>query len=492
MWSRLGATVATIIALSAGTSARGDDLLNKLDAASKLAADGKCDLSAWRALVSDKKFHTLPGQMRSLSLTLLAVCGEEKPTDLLRRATQISDAPSFAWVTRFADAASRNDDEDALRSLERAADLAQDAPLGIDDDAAVFKTERRLRVAPAAHRRFFAALDRGRWTPTYVFETPQWLWLRYVNLLLADGDLAGARRIAARLTRPEILQRMRLDKRYDALLAADPGHFDVRYAALATLASDQALLAANPNDGGGIDIVARDLRILGRAADVLPMVDAALAQPGPLLKRETDYRTWMLNDRADALYDLGDFEGSVEFLKKAAAPGPGGAVTVSQAINLAGVLNAVGRPDEAVSTLAPFDTPEAKAATSPYGLMWVAAERACAYYALNQVDKAEASRAFTRDHATDNQGAVIKAGVCANDLDYVAATFIQRLETADGRAEALFQLSDFRMAKLTQVDVVMAARMQTLKARPDVRAAVSKAGRTETIDLIGAAMIDLY
>lgn len=265
----------------------------------------------------------------------LAMCGEDDEVQLLRKATAEPEAPSFAWSVRFISSVSNGDQNDALTALEGAADRVGDGTFNIYSDKAVTRFSTKLQKDPTANRRFLMALDRADWRPASAFEASDWLWLDLVTILVAEGDLENAKRVALRIRQPHVLQRMRLDKRYDALVAAKPDHYDVTFAALAELEADSKALAENPTDGLGIDLVTHDLRALGRAQEALAIADAALAHPGPLENDGVDYRNWVVNARADALTNLGDFDGAVEALKAAAALKERGGDNVSQTINLA-------------------------------------------------------------------------------------------------------------------------------------------------------------
>ncbi|MCR5879095.1 hypothetical protein [Phenylobacterium sp. J367] len=160
---------------------------------------------------------------------------------------------------------------------------------------------------------------------------------------------------------------------------------------------------------------------------------------------------------------------------------------VSQNINLAGILNAAARHDDALATLEAMGP---KPNLSDYGHMWLAAERVCAHYGRKQPQAGAEALKFTADHASDNETARAKALLCAGDADALAARYIVRLKSADDRDSALFELSRFRRAAHTPFDDAISRTFDQVRERADVKAAVAQVGQTGTFPIWGGALID--
>ena len=66
--------------------------------------------------------------------------------------------------------------------------------------------------------------------------------------------------------------------------------------------------------------------------------------------------------------------------------------------------------------------------------------------------------------------------LCLGDMDGAAAAFIRRLEDPDRRADALLQLSDYDDPPVKRPPHPVHSRLEALKSREDVKAAIEKAG----------------
>ena len=190
---------------------------------------------------------------------------------------------------------------------------------------------------------------------------------------------------------------------------------------------------------------------------------------------------WVLNARADTLYDLDRNDEARVAFRLAIETGEDGARNVSQAINFASRLVGEGRPLEALDALSEVGN------ASPYGDMWVAAERACASEQLGDRAVRDTALAFLREHEEDNPSARIRGFICMNDLDGAAATIIHRLQDPDDRTEALVALQRYRERAHagTPQSRLIQQRYDAVRDRPDVQAAIAAVGRIEDVPLYG-------
>jgi hypothetical protein len=485
--------VAAFVALGLGASAPAADPLEafgqRLQAAVTRIQAGKCEPQTWRSLQADPEFPKAPSTMRSIIYVGLAACvGGPETHDWIRKATDEKDVLPSAWGLRFADDVDRKDTADALHALEASAEQAGWTHVETYTDRALFGFWRNLRTEPEAKRRLLTLLDRVRWKPSEPVGDASAIWSDLALSLAQEGKAAEAAHVAERITLPSVLFSMRLDKRLDPVVQANPQAFDVEYAAFATLQQHQRAYALAPEHDELAYEIIQDLRLLNRLDEALAVADATLAKKDVKDNEGRDYRHWIEDRRAMVLNDLGRFDEALALERHAAERQEGGSPNVSNRINLAGFLNGVGRHDEALATLAPFDKPGLSA--SIYGEMWVNTERACAAAALGRDNIKAKALAFTAAHAADNRAARIKATLCANDLTGARQAFVDWLADPEARGEALLQLSEFAPVKMPPYDAEIARRFAAVRKDPALLDAIAKVGRTETSKLSGSTWID--
>lgn len=486
----LGCLMAVACVMEA--AAAEPDLTKEFAVIGKALTEGRCDVPRIRKFLDRADFQNLTGTARSLAYSALGVCDRSGLHEAVLKATAEPDAASLAWSLRFLDAAERKDMPDALRSIRAAVDRKSDGTLTFFSDDLVYQVARELRDDATGFRAYAAELDRADWKTSDPHYRGDFVWARYAGLLADAGDRTHAWRVASRVTEPGELLRMSLDKRYDAIVAVDPERFDIPASAEAELMRAQDLLARNPRDGTAVSHVLGLLRMLGRQQAALDLVDKTLAIEGAVLSyRGDDHRNWLLNDRALVLLELGRFDDAVAAMENAANLSERGGPNVSQTINLAGFQVATGRFEAALKTLASGEQ-SMQANVTPYGRMWIAAERACAYQGLGRKDEAARAVAATAAQAKDNHGAHAKALLCVGDLDGAAAAYKARLADAGTRAAALTQLSRFLQPPLTPFDAEMHRRLETLRSRADIQAAVAEVGRTRDFQIQSGSLVDGY
>lgn len=480
------------LAFATSTSAAEPNLLREFGVIGKALTEGKCDIPRIRRLLERSDFQTLNGGARSLAYTALAACDDGGRHEAVLKATAEPEAVALAWSLRFLDADMRKDWADAVTSIGKAVDRKTDGTLTFFSDDVVYEVGRGVRDDADAFRRYAAELDRGDWKAADRYYRGDWIWARYAGLLAQAGDRTHAWRIASRVGEPGELLRMSLDKRYDAIAEVDPSRFEMVAATEAELARVQALAAADPRDGSGVSTVVSMLRMLGRQQEALALLDRTLALPGKIVgTRGDDHRNWLINDRALVLLELGRFDEGVAAMQAAAGLSERGGVNVSQTINLSGVQVSGGHFEAALKTLGEGEA-AMQGKVSPYGRMWIAAERTCAEAGLGRKADAARSLAAAAAEAKENPSAYAKALLCAGDLDGLAAAFKARLADPSTRGAALTQLSRFREPPMTPFDAEMSRRMETLRTRPDVKAAIAEVGRIKDVPLQSGALIDGY
>jgi hypothetical protein len=117
--------------------------------------------------------------------------------------------------------------------------------------------------------------------------------------------------------------------------------------------------------------------------------------------------------------------------------------------------------------------------------MWVASVRACAAELTGDAALRDEAMAFLREHADDNPAAITRAYLCINDLDGAADMYVRRLgdpERRDGALMALQIYADPDRPALPH-NAILRQRLEQVRARADVRAAVESVGRIEEVPL---------
>jgi hypothetical protein len=174
----------------------------------------------------------------------------------------------------------------------------------------------------------------------------------------------------------------------------------------------------------------------------------------------------------------------------AATPENGQTQNVSQTIDLAGQFLLAGRAQDALTTLTPFNS---STAASPYGLAWVHELRACADAKLGRQDDASGELLFLSTHETDNSSAWMQALLCAGTPDEVSAYLVARLQNPDLNEGLLIDLSHFDQpphATNTSFEIDQSAIWKQVRDRPEVQAAIAKAGHVERVPLCGCEFRD--
>jgi len=159
------------------------------------------------------------------------------------------------------------------------------------------------------------------------------------------------------------------------------------------------------------------------------------------------HRTWLLDARSRTLCALGRWdEGAAQLMSARFLP-ESGESNVSQTINLASLYNDLGKPKEALQTLADLGTER----TSPYGAMQVAIERLASADQLGDTTEAEKQLGFLREHRDDSLESYQRALISANHQDEAAALLISRLQDPDQRLKALMELQKFKLPPLPKI-----------------------------------------
>jgi len=323
------------------------------------------------------------------------------------------------------------------------------------------------------------ALYDAKWNPEPVGVS--WMWKELALIRIQLGQREAAQSIITRITAPDDLVGVRSDKRFDGLFDPQAPQFNVEAAAVRRADLLRSHADSNPKDLEREAKLARALVALGRNEEVSDRTARALIRAtsgdGPF--EHPDYKSSLMNSRAQALIRLGRIQEAEEQLQQASKPGGNGEADPKLVLNLGMFYCNVGRPDDSLAA--------AKSAThlSDYGKGMQASVQYCAALLKNDRILAERSLAFLREHKEDNRGQLLFALLRGNYMDEAAESIIESLAAADRRNYMLIQLQVYPEAKALPGGELLDARWNELVARDDVKRAVERVGRIEYYEYYG-------
>ena len=417
----------------------------------------------------------------------------------LHEVTRNPRASDWAWIAQIELGLQLDKSDDVTRSVETLAKLHPDdlksiAPEYFDkflvlEDAAG-RTQDSLRV--------LIALDRIGYQPTDPLANSDDLWWTYARLLLDSGDVERARAVLARVKAPNLLLQAGLDDRFAAIFADDDPGFDAKAASERRLASDQVLMIAHPKALTAVLSVARDLRTLERYSDALALLAAVkdradrASRLKPAFTDQVDRLGWIETEEALDLRATGRVDEAIAVDAQAAKLEEFEGPNVSQVIALAELLNTVGKPLDALAALDVFGHGR-KDSSDAQDLMAVHAARACADAQIGRQAELAQELKFLTDHMAESPSDRIRGLICANDLDGAAAAYIAELAGVTERSDALLALSEFDPPEHpTAVDTSLRSRLDQIRNRADVKAAIAKVGHVERVQLNGDAFTGFF
>jgi tetratricopeptide (TPR) repeat protein len=329
-------------------------------------------------------------------------------------------------------------------------------------------------------KRLLKLLAADAFAPVESSGDAQGLHYDYAKLLADEGDADGARAMLSGLKDPGLLAAALFDPHLRAFLPKD---FDLRASAEAELALDRELSARHPDRLDPLLSVASDLRRLGRPGEALAILQAASSKIGDkaAFTDRDDKLSWYWDGLARAYVALGRYDDAISAFRAGAALRENGQPNVSQVINLAHTQNRFGHGEDALKTLSLFDDP--KQPLSPYGMMEMRLARGCAQAVSGHAAAGAADLAYAVAHEKDHPEALGDLYLCLGRMDEAAASYIRLLDDPDRRSAALRQLSDYDAPPVAIPPTPFGARLEALKARPDVKSAIARAGGLRRIPL---------
>jgi hypothetical protein len=183
---------------------------------------------------------------------------------------------------------------------------------------------------------------------------------------------------------------------------------------------------------------------------------------------------WWWDGLARTYASLGRYEDAVAALRRGMELQEDGTKNVSQTLNLASLQVEFGHRAEALKTLDGFDP--RKSTINPYGMMVLTRTRGCARFGNGDIAGARIDRDYAVAHERDSPENLTDLLLCMGDVDAAAAEMIRRLDDPEQRVDALLNLSDYDPETHPVPIDLPGAKMAAVKGRPDVKAAIARAG----------------
>lgn len=432
-----------------------------------------------RALIASTDFTSLSSDDQHLALSTAAGLALEQNDltqagALLRRSTAMEQATIEEWQERTNVAFQVGDSPETCRSLTVLVRRWPTALTGLNELA----VGRLFWVdgCPDAEARLdlLDALHRARWTPLSFDISPSWRDLTL--LLLERKQIDRAREVAADVTEPVSLISMRVDNRFDAVVRANPEHFDIAKAQDLETKHLREEVRRSPRSMAVLVRLLRSLANGGQYAELLQIAEAAIREAGTVGATsfdDVDTRlSWVMYQRARALEGEGRWQEAVDQLADARLEGD----LVSQAINLGYLYCKLDRPYDALNIIAHVTQ------LSPYGKMQLEFVRLLAAVELHDGEATARALNYLREHGDDAmdtlQGALVQAG----HPDEAARLLVRRLETPSLRNKALVGLQNDAERPTTSRTREWNALWKAMVARPEIQAAIAKVGKVESFD----------
>lgn len=312
---------------------------------------------------------------------------------------------------------------------------------------------------------------------------PDGLWHDLISDALEHNDLRRAREISRRAQSPPALLHMRVDRRFDALVKAEPRTFDLAAALERERKRLAKAVSGNPRSLSVRVQYGYTLLNAGKFAELLALTKDVIARVGaapegsPAYDDIPDQLNWIYNHQASALCALGRWEEALTAMEAGRHKEEDGSVNVSQAINLGWHYVDYGRPKDALEALDGIDWAHS---LSPFGRMQLQHVRYRAYLQLANAQEADNVFAYLREHRDAAEGTWQLVMIDAGDLDGAAALLISRLRDPEKRYEALGEVQQYKPLPRLPKQAEEEARWEKLVAREDVAAAIAEVGRRET------------
>lgn len=305
-----------------------------------------------------------------------------------------------------------------------------------------------------------------------------------IDAAIARGDIKRATELAGTIRTIDSTLQLLVDRSYAGVAWNGDPIAQIRRAIAAEDDHSGRSLVANPDDPKALLRRMQYLRSVGRDGDALLLVENRL-NGFVDSEKPNEHEFWVVNEAAFALAAVGRPGEAVTLINRLLAlPMDKYPDLISMSINAIDVMMQAGKFDVAAAhaeTLAA----DPKFA-SPFGKMWIWQGVACAHYTAGRPEKATPWLARLKAGEKDNEAALSRALLCANDLDAAAALIVRRLQGPDSES-VVAAIQDYQfVGKGAARRNELEPRWAAVLARPEVQAAVGKAGRILKLPLARA------
>jgi beta-barrel assembly-enhancing protease len=461
-----------------------DAAKNQLQAAFHAADTGDVNTAQNRVLlvISDSAFSSLEESTRHAALALavqldLKTGNFEQAQQLARRATSMPQQSVDDWKNRLTASTRMKDVRDEAESLTVIAQR-----WGRDSSMLPDSLVRRV-VRDAGRTEFqdvrfglLKALYDLRWRPAGGWSAESW-WVDLCAMLLDRQQQDDAIQVAAIVDSPRNVIAFRAVRVFRPLLKSKLVKSDARQAAhdeldalrTAVHQKPRSLMALHPLLGVLVNSRA-DAEALALIGDAERRIDVTGGGGAPY--DDMGRFSYILDEKSRALWHMGRYDEAVRELQRAVAL-PNRSDSISQNIDLALLLCALDRPDEALPQLPPEDK------ASAYEKMLIALVRLSAAVERGATDEQDKPLEYLRSHQADGP-AILQSGLLrAGAVDEAERVLLSRLHDPLQRISALVAAQIYFEPPEPPRAAQWNADELALMQRPSIRAAVSEFG---TID----------
>jgi hypothetical protein len=445
-------------------------------------------LSALKAIMDSKSFSYLDRDFRYEVLmisggTALYHGPPQLAYEYLVRATSMPQATIDDWFARLRAADKLEDKADTVSALTVLVQRWPDRVNYLNNDFVFHVIREAKELRDGSVLPLLQGLYDAHWKLKWDIE-PNSSWRDLALGLLEKGQLSQVNAVAAHVTDPYILVAMRADRRFDAVVAANPAQFDIDAGADRAIAVFQAASEAAPRS------LELKWRLVGALLSrqhyyaALAASDSVLSDlrstnfPERLYEDFADQQSTFLEFRATALERLERWDEAVAQMSAASLLTEKYSGNVDQIINLGFLYCSLGRPNEGLSAIGKLT-----AKTSASGVMQLEVVRLDAAIQMGDTEQVTRSLNYMRAHRADAPYTYEYALLIANHVDRAAAELIRQLLDKDERQDALLSVQIFASTPATPRDIELEARRRAMIDRPDVQAAIQKVGRVDSYRL---------
>lgn len=408
--------------------------------------------------------------------------------EYLQRATrEIADPDDYFQLSRILYGLKHYDQSQKafLEYISRWPELADE-----QDASLVWSLYHAQKEQPEQQIRLLQAMFDARFDDPIADSSDMWFLL--ARLYLDRDQTEDARSVAKRITAAQSIIRMRVDRRFDAIVDRSGYGFDVSLQAKRTVEALRRKAEARPRDlavwvqltyamldaGENQEVIALTTRLLD-ASD-----GENVANTKSKAYQSLDSRLWLLNNRALAHHRLGSTDEAISDLERAVVFDPKQGPNVSQALNLGTLQCYIGQHREAIKSVARVKD------MSDYGKLVQALVYLCA--ATQRDDRAEVASALAviRRYAADRPDVVVEGLLWAGQIGEAERLYLRLLDDPAQRTEGLIWAQTFLHAAPQPGRRSYGEALQTLLARPAVQAAIEKVGRVERFEVYSSYGFD--